>query len=296
MKGALAMACMAGATWLATAGCENPPPQPDTPPATRPAATRPAAKTGDAEPNIASGRVLGGDGKPINLAGRRAVITVSGSADGVTRQFRATADNDGRYSVKLDPGPYEWPRGFIEFSFRENQYRMPLTPLRTPRESFAMAHEGIQMDFAWKLSGTRPGISEGIDNADARIGGTIFPEFQLVRPDQNRTVPAPPLGTVVVFTLTPKGPLADGSEGKPTDYTLAFDDTRISLKPSTISDVPLGYYEIRGIERLPDGRTGKLLFAQSDGTWAETVEGTFQPDFKLGLLRRIGIRFTRKME
>ena len=87
------------------------------------AATNPAtAPSTRPTPGFAKGRVRAADGKPLDLKDRRAVITVVGSSsNGVERPVSDTVKPDGTYAIKLDPGPYLWPTGMIEFRFNSYQ-------------------------------------------------------------------------------------------------------------------------------------------------------------------------------
>lgn len=247
-------------------------------------------------PGFAVGRVFGFDGKPITLADARIEIIAGGILDDGSNMRVNTpilVGRDGSYMERLKPGAYMQPTGRIEFTFKNRQYRLPLTP-RPPEAKRQDSAAGLAQDFIWKLEGPRPGDKGDRNRPETWIGGTINPIYQTYRDDLKRPVKSPPPGSKVVFTLLPKSPLADGSEGKPRTATRHYNPTTTGLTDAPIVDVPLAYWEVRGEEILPDGSKSSLLFTVDGRSWQESVAGSFQADLNESALKPVEIYFTRK--
>lgn len=65
-----------------------------------------------------------------------------------------------------------------------------------------------------------------------------------------------PEGTRVQLTLTPQGPLLDGSTGRPLSWELKVrNNTGKNAFSATINDIPLGVYTAHARVTTPDGNT-----------------------------------------
>jgi hypothetical protein len=287
-------------------GCDDPPRRPP-PPDTRPA--EPAEKPFEpidfaalaptdptpARPGHAVGRILGPDGKPLRAPGVRIEVTVAGvREDAQTVNLKFEAKPDGTYVRKLDNGTYTSVAARIEFPFDDHTYRLPLVPVNgsDPRQDAAV---GVVQDFAWKLTGLRPGARPEAERADPWLGGSIHASYVSVNRAEHRAVRSAPQGSVVRFTLTPTGPLADGRRGDPVLVARRYEASGTGLDRPLLTDLPLAKFALTGVEERPDGSRGPLMFLQSDGqTWAESVEGTFPPDLARAALEPQMIHFTRQ--
>lgn len=298
--------------WAAVAagGCDDPPrrsPPPDTRPATpaeKPmepidfdalAATDPTP----ARPGYLVGRVLGADGKPIRTSGGTGGVRVEVTAAGVREDaqnvtVRFDVGPDGTFAKKLEPGTYTSITARIEFTFEDHAYRLPLPPANGS-ESRQETAFGVAQDFAFKLTGVRPGQRADPERPEVWIGGTINAHYIGVDPIQRRTLRSAPQGTLVRFTLTPQGTLADGSRVPPIVLDRRYDTSGSALDRPLLTDLPLARYRMAGVEQRPDGSRRSVLFLQPDNqTWAETVEGTFSADLSRALLEPQMIHFMRQ--
>ena len=284
----------------ATAPAAEPPP-----PKIDPAALKPTDPT-PATPGYLVGRVLGADGKSVALPGVRIEVQVGGflasNLASVTETFEAGPD--GVYVKKLRPGTYRQPTARIEFPFRDKTYRLPLVPVRGGQSGSGggsgggggqqESADGLVQDFAWRLSGPRPGVMFDKQRPDTWIGGAAAIEYHSYREDLRRVIRPAPAGTKLVLTLAPQGPLADGSAGKPIVVTRAYNTTDTAVDDARVVDVPLAYYEINGEEHFPDGRKQPLLLMQPDRRWGDKVAGTFAADLPNAALRPVGIVISRR--
>lgn len=123
-------------------------------------------------------------------------------------------------------------------------------------DSFA-GQDGAVRSFAWKLTGEKPAPLVGTFGGRVEVGHVFGDDFY--------DVPN------VEVTLTPDGPLLDGSVGKPITR-------RPSRGASNLDDVPIG----RSVITARYGPPGKApvrmrvkLKAQPDGALAESVTADF---------------------
>ena len=158
---------------------------------------------------VVKGRVVDGAGLP--LAGVKVVIehTVLHAT-----YVHATTGKDGSYRAEVPHGSWN-VTAQLERDYHGRRYRLDLHP--SVAEPFA-GKDGAVRDFALRVSGRRP--RDGVYGATITVYRDFFD-------------PGLPLEKVEV-TMTPEGPLLDGSAGK-----------AITAKPDAsdrVVDVPLGRY------------------------------------------------------
>jgi len=303
------------AGWVLT-GCDDgphttPPPTSQPTATTTPAAFHPVdfaslkpTEPSPHRPGFVVGRILGPNGKPVTLKGgaievQRIELQMNGvlNADASDANLRFEADPDGTYMRKLQSGTYNAPTGRIEFRFQDRTFRLPLVPILnedrpgTPYESA----NGVVQDFAWRLTGPRPGSPKDEEKPDSWIGGSIYADYVNIRAAERRTIRTAPLGTKILFTVTPKSLLADGTTGKPITLERKYKGLGTELDLPLLRDLPLAQLELRGVEIFPDGKQQSLLFLQKDGkSWTESVSGTFLPDLDKASIEPVRVKFTRK--
>ncbi|MEU6999217.1 carboxypeptidase-like regulatory domain-containing protein [Nonomuraea sp. NPDC046570] len=175
-----------------------------------------------AEAGVLKGRVVDAAGDPV--AGAQIV------ADNqllYNSNLVMTTDENGRYRVSTDvPTATFRVTGTVTRSFEGRDYTMELTPHDdTP---FA-GTDGAVRDFTWRLTGKR---SDGL----GFYGSMVLFHLESYNP-QNPEVFLQ--DEDVVLTLTPQGPLIDGSPGE-----VITRRAERGGDGSGVLDVPIGRYEI----------------------------------------------------
>jgi hypothetical protein len=160
-----------------------------------------------------------------------------------------TTDSKGEYKVKLS-GSFTWKGyGQIQKSYNEKIYTLDLHP-QNP-EGFTS--EGGVRNFQWQLKGKRPG-----SESTGYYGGTItFDNFPGVYEVDRKAIE---------FTLTPVGPLIDGSAGQ-----------TLKIKSSdgfNLYDVPIGRYTLSASF---NGSALKLRRWNTTDAFVTSLQVDFQP-------------------
>jgi hypothetical protein len=223
-------------------------------------------------------------GKPITSPGAKLSVQIAGvsSKSGEKVYYNPAVKPDGSYEQKLVDGSYQFTGARIDIPFNNKQFSFALEPVGDDR-SDREAAQGIVQDYVWKLRGLRPGYAPDESNFTHWHGGSVNMSFQLYREDLKKAVNKAPGGTKCVFTLTPKGKLIDGSEGKVLTFTREFDTVLTGLKNSYLHDVPIGLYTVKGEEISPDGSKKPLAMEQQYGKYGETADVEFAPGSSAGV-------------
>ncbi len=214
----LSLACGAGDT-TGVSDDPNPGPPPGPPPS---------------QPGLISGVAVDAHGAPI--AGAKIWIRPSLT----TGLLDATTDANGRYSVQgLSTIPYR------AYAWTFVQYGGKKVCLRLGSESDAdydsfVPTTGVVRNFRMKLEG------EIGPNSGYYFGG-----------DVRLFVPYAPNGERVIVTLTPTGPLVDGSAGR----TLTYDAREHDL---LLEGVPVGIYKATAKFVSANGATAPLTVSAKD--------------------------------
>lgn len=182
--------------------------------------------------------------------------------------------SDGSYKVQLTDIAGEWiAKSYLLKQYNNRVYQLWLDP-ENP-EPFT-ANEKPVRNFQWKLTGHMPDLS-----LDLYYGGTVEMFRDLNADDlwDNQNIE---------FTLTPVGPLIDGSTGKV---------LKLQAKKQyndSIKDVPMGRYKITAVYK-PTGEVLRVCDAW-DGNF------DFQPSVTLDFVgtesatraNQMGIAFTNR--
>jgi hypothetical protein len=250
------------------------------------------------KPGYARGRVVGQNGKPVNIPGVRITINFYGISHEYAKKIEFSHDiaaGDGQYEVKLEPGTYRPVEAVIEVPFDKSYYKFPLHPLQ---ETFGLGQEsaqGLAQDFQWRLTGLRPKQPNDPNRAESWYGGTLVLRFSGYREDLKMSVPRPPEGTKASFSLTPLTPMADGSPARTITFERGYSGP-LGLDNPLLTDIPLARYKLTAQENFPDGRTGPLLLLGEGNRWQTETEGTFASDLQSKSVERAIVRFTRPIE
>lgn len=194
---------------------------------------------GGVEPYVMKGYVTNGQGAPLEGIEVFADNTLLYDSNilGVT-------DANGYYRLELPAVATTWNAGaYVRPSFEGQTYEFDLVP---DNENVFAGVDGAIRNFTWKVSGTRPD------------GTSYYGSFVYVYGDYttaNFNVDD------VELTLTPEGPLIDGSTGE-----------AVVRQPEggQIVDVPIGRYTISGRYVDASGAEREVLLADRDG------DGSFQ--------------------
>ncbi len=195
------------------------------------------------EPGYATGVVADKAGKPIPGA----IVFLDGVLDQNQQQ---TTGADGSYRMRLQPGAYRAMAWFFH-KYEGMTFKIDLKPSST--DTFDNV-DGAIRNFTWELTGDKPPPEMGSYGAFVYV--TVATDNMYVEDTEN-----------LHFTLTPKGPLIDGSEGQVI--------TRDGGAPRTASygkilDIPAGRYVITGTY-TPEGRPAQTLRFRN--VWARRNTG-----------------------
>ena len=209
----------------------------------------PVAAQEQPEAGYAKGIVTDQAGKPIPGA----IVFLDGVLDHNQQQ---TTGADGRYRMRLQPGAYKAIAWFFQ-KYEGMTFKIELKPSST--DTFDNV-DGAIRDFTWQLTGEKTPPDMGSYSAFVYV--TVATDTMYVEDTEN-----------LHFTLTPKGPLIDGSEGQVI--------TRDGGAPRTaeygkILDIPAGRYVITG-SYTPEGQPAQTLrfrnvWARRNTGYAEALE------------------------
>jgi hypothetical protein len=243
-------------------------PAPTSPPATsKPTATTPPkpapASTRTGAANVIQGVVRDEQGDPVP----NAVITAAGYTARSNNVQRATTGADGRYRIDAVEGLYT-VSGHAPIVFEGKKYQEMYLHPTDNNCGEQMSAAGITKDFVLRLTGFHECKLSPDRNNEGFYNGAAVSLIPV-----SMTLPG---STSVTFTLTPAGPLADGSAGKPVSFTRTVAQLSNSAgkleTTSTLHDIPLGRYTITG-------RAGsqELLFGPTGGARSASYTVTFAP-------------------
>jgi hypothetical protein len=235
-------------------------------------------------PNVVEGTVTTVDGRPLPGATIR-ISGATGAARGTT--IRAKTDASGRYRVTVPLGHYNVD-GFADIEYSGQTYKeIWLDRGNAPCER-VMSDKGIVRNFTLRLSGPKRCTNQRDPNNPDSYNGAYITAMTSAFPDD----------AVISFKLTPLGPLADGSNGRP----LTITRTGAALKKgggpieetAFLHDIPLGRYRVAAEVRYADGRTGGTTLELRDGgnTSGNTLDVAFNANVFGGGIRPIGIGLT----
>ncbi len=231
----------------------------------------------------ATGHLTTEDGKPIAASGAKLSVWIEGisSKSGEKLNYSPKINADGSYEQKLVDGTYHFGGSQIDVPFNGNHFLFKLEAVgddRSDRES----DKPIVQDYLWKLKGLRAGQDADEANFTHWYGCSVTMQFQFYREDIKKSMSAAAKGTKCVFTLTPKGKMVDGSDGKELTFTREYDPLLNGLKNSNLQDIPLGVYNVKGEEVAPDGTKTPLLIKQEFAKFGDSSEITFAPGSSTG--------------
>ncbi len=215
-------------------------------------------------PGVIVGRLVDSHGHPLEGS-----VTVDGvSTGGQHLTYPLTqAGPDGTYSVQVADGAYI-VLGFANPTYQGVRWNLPMHPDGNMQVGLPSA-PGIVKNFTWELTGLEPPPADGspLDPANPyqHYGAVISLTLH----------GTPPVGSQFQFTLTPQGPLVDGSTGETLvfkrtvqtsvvgDFTFAEGQYPVNPRGPTdnfLSDIPLGVYSLSVTATDPNGTALSLQF------------------------------------
>lgn len=207
--------------------------------------------TAKAEGGYATGKVVDTQGNPI--AGAKILL------DGTVfynSYIRGSTGEDGTYRIKAQPGAW---RAYASFkkTYNGKTYSLDLHP--DTIDSFD--DTGAVRNFVWKLEGREP------ENEYNYYGGlvTVFQDTNFHDDMED-----------VELTLTPSGPLIDGSEGK----TLVLrQGDHYWVQYGYLQDIPIGRYMVTAILKNKDGpRPLRIQNWHTNGDFKSELQLDFIPE------------------
>ncbi|WP_241758547.1 carboxypeptidase-like regulatory domain-containing protein [Pyxidicoccus parkwayensis] len=209
---------------------------------------------GPVETNVVKGKVVDTAGKP--LAGAEVVADNQVLYDS---NVVGTTGADGTYRLDLGKAAVTWNASArFQRQYNGKTYTFNLHPSNPA--SFA-TNEGAVRDFSWKLTGEKP---DG-----GNYGSPVL--FNMVA-YENPQDPDTALDSLnVELTLTPSGPLVDGSTGSPVTAHATRDGNGTGLH-----DIAVGRYTITA-RYAPSGKAAQPLVVRvnNTGSYASSVTADF---------------------
>ncbi len=243
-KAMFALACMAS---LALSGCEQ---QAGTGHGDAQAQAQAQAQAG-----YATGKVVDTQGRPI--AGAKILLDNSVFYNSY---IHGSTGEDGTYRIKAQPGAW-----MAQASFKKNYNGQTYNLELHPDKSDSFDDEGAVRNFTWKLEGRTPlneyGYYGGLIQLDTDLG--FHEDLEKIE-----------------LTLTPIGPLIDGSQGKILHLRL---EDHYWKQAGLIEDVPIGRYKVTAVLKNDEG--SRALRIQDRDT-----RGDFQPGLQLDFKPESGTR------
>ncbi|MCC6920705.1 MAG: carboxypeptidase regulatory-like domain-containing protein [Alphaproteobacteria bacterium] len=196
-----------------------------------------------AEPGFAKGIVTDQAGKPISGA----IVFLDGVLDQNQQQ---TTKADGTYRMRLQPGAYKAMAWFYA-KYEGQSFKVDLKPDST--DTFD-DHDGAIRNFTWTLTGEK--VPPDMGSYGAFVYVNVATDNMYVEDTEH-----------LHFTLTPKGPLIDGSEGQVIQRDGGAPRT---AEYGKILDIPAGRYVITGTY-TPEGQPAQTLRFRN--VWARKNTG-----------------------
>jgi hypothetical protein len=240
---------MVAATSLILSGCDEK--KSDTPAAngSAPAAT-PTADAKQAGVIVGTGTTQ--DGRPIKSFSGSVSGYNSKSGERVSTNFDGA---DGKYKCNVGPGQFAL-RAWTDVEYEGHKYRIDLCP--KDNKGLLFKHDttdGLVKDFVWKLDGFRPGADERTDDRYySHFGGSVMLygegrgaqyHADVLNDYSAKPQEAIPADATIEVTLTPDGPLIDGSTGKAIVIKNNPADVKYYMDRCT-RGIPIGKYNVTG--------------------------------------------------
>jgi hypothetical protein len=227
-------------------------------------------KSADArrKPNTIVGDILTLDGKPIANVVSYTLYCGGTSIAGERTRLNLEVDERGHFEQKLPEGLYKiYATCIVNYA----GHRVPVDLVSLDGKPMGVNQDsakGLVKDFRLVIGGLKPG--EAPDGVNAFFGGAIG--LADGSPDIEHSLKDRFPGSKIRLTLTPAGPLVDGSTGAPVPIEVDSAQTRFGA--ARVQNIPLGAYRATAALVLPNGQTKPLGLSTS-------FAGPFQSPFDL---------------
>lgn len=204
-------------------------------------------------PGVFAGTVVNAAGKPV--AG--AQISVIGTTSrGDTTSRDVFTDNTGTYRAKMPDGAYaaKWAFAHIHYNDRDALFALDAPDPRLLADQDISS--GPVVPFVFKISGITSAHRDP-NSWDSYYGQAITMYGDSNCPDKK----------TIQLTLTPDGPLADGSQGK----TLVMSQSQWA----PFKDIPLGIYEASIQVTDGNGRVIPSRIGHWQADWSQSVRAAW---------------------
>jgi len=221
-----------------------------------PAKGKPAPEPPPLEPGTVAGRITDARGNIIE--GARLIVQVAGTTlAGARTNFDIEVEENGLFSQEVPDGLWRI-YGFVEKEANGHKFRLPLDP-EDKREigSTQGTKKGVVKNFVWKIAGLKPHADKSRPSSYYGAGVELMDARGY---DQGRRLADRHPGARVVITLTPRGPLLDGTKGKPVNLETDVAAMAGFTRP-TYPDIPLGAYVATAAVVAPGGGRAPLNIA-----------------------------------
>jgi hypothetical protein len=228
------------------------------------------ADAGRLEPGVLKGTARDASGRPLKSFAGYAYGYSLKSGQTQSANFDGA---DGRYRVNTGPGQFA-TRAWTDVEYNGHQYRIDLCPADGKGNLTEQdTSDGLVKDFVWRLGGFRPGVDERSDDRFyGHFGGSIMLYAEgdgatyhenVLGNYQAKPDPKVPADSTVEVTLTPDGPLIDGSAGQPVVLKTKPADVHGYMDRLT-RGIPIGRYKATARELTAAGQTKPLRVAAFD--------------------------------
>jgi Carboxypeptidase regulatory-like domain len=194
-----------------------------------------------------SGKVVDSHGQPVS----NALIVMTGATTRL--QYTTTTKSDGTYSQKVSDDSYSID-AYAQPNYQGESWKLPLYPEDTSGNPVDSVNGGGK-NFIWKLTGMIVGQTDQY-NPQTRYGASV----------SLANLNNPP-GATYEITLTPTGPLVDGSTGQAISFKRTVDNAGIMNEGDYLLDIPLGTYTIAGMGADANGNALTLSFSKTNITF-----------------------------
>lgn len=219
-----------------------------------------------AKPGHVSGKLSDARGNPL----RNVSVRINGMPEGSGEPFNKTFHIPGpasEYAFALPPGRYDTPQATITADYNGRTYVLQLAAADNSRDwpQSRPSKPGLVRDFVWRIEGPRPEGEGDPLRPTGWWGGAIL----LDKPDTMTEL------STFEITLTPAGPLIDGSPGKPLLFTRRIPWQR--PEEHYLLNIPVGKYTASATVAYAGGKPKPMKLVCYTAETADSAEPMAAP-------------------